>query len=109
MKPFVKKFFTLDGGPKYEGYNLTPHLGLWNGYSSPGFTYEQAIQMLEALKVIYGLAYEFDKIKFITWNSLYPDHSRDVWVGRKYETEDGNLVLYPIGSWNWVWTFRRKQ
>jgi hypothetical protein len=103
MKPFKKNYFTVDGNTKHEGYNLTSLLGLWNGYKSPGFTYEQAVKMLDVLKLTDGVMYEFDNTEFVTWNPLYPDHYRDVWVGKKYNTVDGELVLYPIGSWNWVW------
>lgn len=103
MKPFKKNYFTVDGNTKHEGYNLTSLFGLWNGYKSPGFTHAQAIKMLDILKLTDGVMYEFCDNEFHTWNPLYPNTYRDVWQGKKYNTVDGELILYPIGSWNWVW------
>ena len=67
-----KNRFTVDGNTKHEGYNLTAHYGLWNGYQSVGFTYEQAIKALDILVLTDGLAYELDtKVPKLAEEAMY--------------------------------------
>lgn len=102
-KPTLKKAkFSIDGEHEFAAYDLTPILGKWNGFDSPGFTAEQANIALQAMKKD-GLKFTFDKAKdaFVVTDS---EGEAEDWSGEDYETVDGKIHLYAIGAWAWVWS-----
>ena len=78
MKDKARKgLFKAPGLPgEYEGYIFTGPADTWNGHPCPWFTPDAVYQMVNDLKMI----------------------------GPKLtETEDGVLLLYPIGTQAWAW------
>ena len=88
-----------------EGMHLTEHKytgytdgDLWNGWSTPRFTKEEALKIADAFSEVYKAEYDA-AIDSFTFTYDEPETFAGI-----DEVIDGETVrLYPIGTWGWIW------
>lgn len=94
--------FTLGGGrPLYEAWDLTPVVGKWQGWDSPGFTADQlAVFMRKCSR--HGLILVLDE----RGRRLQVTNHRgetEIVLGLQQNTLAGPKVLYAVGTHVYRW------
>lgn len=99
----------MDDQP-YEGYDLTPQLGFWNGFDSPGFEKAVADKICaqnmkdHAHDPKYRIFYDAAKDAYMEVDPEYNgDEEIEVGPAIQVETVDGPKKLYTLGAWMWTW------
>lgn len=98
---------SADGVHIYEGYlDDECRNSAWNGWLSPLFDYDTACEILDeyvAHPTSDGDSWEYDEKDDVLY--LYDRTCRVPlpFAGRLLDTEDGQKVLYPVGSGYWCW------
>lgn len=95
-----RTIFTIDGFvPAYIGYTNGT---LWNGWSTPYFEVNEAIDIMNDYNnnAEYSMMYDADKDEFYAFDG---DSDYYRWKGENIKTKDGIKHLYGIGAYCWVW------
>ena len=96
-----KTIFTIDGiAPAYIGYTSGR---LWNGWGTPYFEVNEALQVMEDYNNNSENPMYYDEAtdSFRIAETEYTDE--EVWKGQNLVTKDGTKHLYGIGAYCWVW------
>ena len=99
-KPLKKALFTIEDEINVEGYDEDYS---WNGWACPWFTKENADKIATWSSI--PLEYDAKRDAYIEKDS---DIGETAYVGEHIDTEDGTLLLYPIGNKSWVWSIVEK-
>ena len=96
-----KTIFTINGFvPAYIGYTSGR---LWNGWATPNFELDVALQLMADYNKETDNPMQYDKTTdtFRIAETRYTDE--EVWQGRDCNTDDGIKHLYGIGAYCWIW------
>lgn len=94
------KFAICDDDRRYVGYT---NGDLWNGWACPYFTLEVGKQICEDFTDDdYKFYYKKDEDAFFIYG-VEEDHVSEIGSSYNVMTVDGELKLYDIGAFNWVW------
>ena len=96
-----RTIFTIDGiAPAYIGYTSGR---LWNGWATPFFEVNEALQVMEDYNknTDRPMWYDESTDSFRVAETEYTDE--EIWKGKNIVTDDGIKHLYGIGAYCWVW------
>ena len=96
-----KTIFTIDGiAPAYIGYTSGR---LWNGWATPFFEVNEALQVMEDYNENseHHMEYDDERDEFFVYEEEYDEFYRC--KGQNLVTDDGIKHLYGIGAYCWVW------
>jgi hypothetical protein len=96
-----KTIFTIDGiTPAYIGYTSGK---LWNGWATPCFEINEALQVMADYNKDTGNPMFYDEATdtFRIPETEYADE--EMWKGANVATEEGIKHVYDIGAYCWVW------
>ena len=96
-----RTIFTIDGFvPAYIGYTSGR---LWNGWATPFFEVNEALQVMEDYNKNTDNPMYYDEAtdSFRIAETEYTDE--EGWKGQNLKTEDGIKHLYGIGAYCWIW------
>lgn len=96
-----KTIFTIDGfTPAYIGYT---NGALWNGWATPYFEVNEALQVMADYNKDTGnpMWYDEETDAFRIAETEYTSEGN--WKGKNVKTKDGIKHLYGIGAYSWVW------
>ena len=96
-----RTIFTIDGiAPAYIGYTSGR---LWNGWATPFFEVNEALQVMEDYNKNSENPMYYDE-KTDTFRIAETEYTdEEWWKGQNLKTEDGIKHLYGIGAYCWVW------
>lgn len=95
---YVSRSFSLDADEEPVVRSGVTDGSRWNGWATPWFTKEVALEVLSAMS---GISWSYDE-ESDTFRGLFddcPEEEAEEWKGRDIDGE----VRYSIGAWSWCW------
>lgn len=98
----AKAFFSIDDSADFEGYDLTPLTGGWNGWAQPGFEKAEA----DKVAAFFGAT----EYRFVTYDEKTDEYvfsfdgNEDRYGALEFDTVDGKKKLYSLGAFGWCWS-----
>lgn len=101
MNKLIKNQFSIDMGLPFVGYYDPDRK--WNGWDCPLFAWEEAVKIVEWINTwTDDIQLKADETRRTIVDVTDPNEPFNI-AGENTVTEDGNLILYPVGTGWWIW------